>query len=407
MGDCIDPATVYEFATKDTNRIKGQIAKVMATRSPYVDILDGGTVPANFSEVVRSVVQEPAVVHSSLVEPVFVDDVTLCGADGGEDKVGSKEYQYKLQALRGKGPRVCVKTMYNAFKGAYAAAQQSLTQAVMKITNADVRSLLYKRSGLKFVAKTGVAFGDLLTGNVQNIDQAFYPANPDSSMTFKSLLRIGRVMYEEFMVEPWTVDRGTMWKVIAGSDQIEKFRNEVDVKEDLLALTKGRYKIGEESIDSFIFQGPYRGFGFAVDPQPLRSTGIITSGPNAGKFTLVEPEISVATTNGFASRRNPDWVSAPYEVGFIVGKESFMREVPENYTGEGTFKFNPQLAMGELEWHYKVDNDCNVWGDFGWHKYQIIRAYRPVRPHAILAFIYKRCDFDTGFATCVSSGSGL
>lgn len=407
MGDCLTPAQIYNFATKDTNRILGRIAKVMARKSAYLDILEGGTFPASYSEIVRSVVQEPAVIAASLTNPDFVPIGDLCGTFGDEDKLGNKEYQYQLKGRRGRGPRVCVNKMYSDFKGSYASAQDSLAKVSVRVTNADIRSVLYRRSGLKFVAKAGEQFGNLLLGDVQNIDQQFYQANPDSAMTFKSLLRIAKAMNEEFMVEPWEVDRGEMYKVIAGTDQVEKFRNEADVKEDLLALTKGRYALGEKSIDGFTFMGPYRGIGLAVDTQPLRSTGLITTGPNAGTFQLVEPEVQVTTSNGYASRRNPAWVNAPYEIGFIIGRESFMREVPENYTGEGSFKFSPQLYMGDLKWHYVEDNDCNSWGDYGWHKYQMIRAYRPVRPHAVCAFIYKRCVFDTGFAACASSSSGL
>lgn len=408
MGDCVlTPAAIYQFASKDTNRIAGTIATDWIHDSPFSDILDGGTMPANFSEVVRSVVQENAVTHASLARPVFTATVEMCGVSGGEDKLGTTEYQYRLESLRGEGPRVCVKKMYNDFKGSYITAQGSLSHVITKITNADIRALLFDRSGLKFVARDDIAFSSLLTGGVQAIDTAFYPANPNSAMTFKALRTLGSRMRYNYMVKPWGSDRGMMWKVIAGDEQIERFRNELDVKEDLLALVKGRYKIGEESIDSFTFMGPYRGFAFAVDPVPLRSTGIITVGPDAGKFALVEPEIQQATTNGFRAVPNPTWLTAPYEVGFIVGKESFRRLVPERFTGEGTFRFNPQMALGELYWHYQKDNDCNKFGDFGQHLYEITRAYRPERPHAILAFIYKRCDYDLGLDSCATSSTGL
>jgi hypothetical protein len=56
--------------------------------------------------------------------------------------------------------------------------------------------------------------------------------------------------------------------------------------------------------------------------------------------------------------------------------------------------------MGELEWHYQLDNDCNVYGDFGWHKYQITRAYQPLRPQHIVAILYKKCPNDLGLVAC-------
>jgi len=61
------------------------------------------------------------------------------------------------------------------------------------------------------------------------------------------------------------------------------------------------------------------------------------------------------------------------------------------------------MHMGELKWHYVVDNDCNVHGDFGWHIYEITRAYKPVRPHWIIPVLYLRCEEDLGFQPCAVS----
>jgi len=126
-----------------------------------------------------------------------------------------------------------------------------------------------------------------------------------------------------------------------------------------------------------------------------------------GVPTLVEPYISVATTKGNARRVNPAWVSAPFEIAFLIGDNSFERLVPERFTGEGSFKFAPQLAMGELQWHYKEDNDCNLFGDFGFHKYEITRAYRPIRPANVIPILFRRCPYDTGIVSCPNSGSLL
>ena len=109
---------------------------------------------------------------------------------------------------------------------------------------------------------------------------------------------------------------------------------------------------------------------------------------------------SVATTNGNASRVNSTWVAATLEVAYLIGKGSFERLVPERFTGEGSFKFSPQLALGELVWHYVVDNDCNQYGDFGWHLYEITRAYRPVRPANVMPILYRRCAQDSGTVIC-------
>lgn len=397
----IDPDAVVDFANRDTNRIEGRIGEVLALRSPYMDILSGGTI-SNISDVVRSIVQERAVMAASLSSPQFTPDVQMCGDRGGLDEVGSTEYSYQLESLRGRGPRVCVKATRTAFEGSYLQAQIALENGILQITNADIRHTLYKRSGVKCVLNSTKTLDNMLEGDIQEIDTKFAQFLPDAAPNFKTLRRLGGFMKEEMLVDPWESDQGTMFKVIGSDDTIERFRDELDIREDLRALTTGKYTIGKKSIDSFAFSGPYRQYAFAVDPQPLRAVGF----GGDGWPILVEPEISVATTKGVAARRNPAWITAPYEVMFLICQNSFQRLVPESYTGEGTFKFAPQLHGGQLEWAYFRDNQDNLFGDYGQHIYQISRAYRPFRPHAVLPILYTRCEPDLELEPCTPiSGS--
>jgi len=399
--ECIPTATIQNFASKDVNRIIGQIGRVLARKSPYINSIDGGTLP-NVSDVVRSVVEEMAVPASSLAAPTFVNDTTLCGVGATPDQVGSTEYQFQLQTLRGAGPRVCVKQARTAFKGSYLQAQVSLEKTILQIINADIRYQYLIQSGIKFTVNSTRTFTQNLTGDMQQINTQFAPALPDGPMNFKSLYKIGTFLREEMLAEPFATRDGEFFQVMASADQIENFRNDADVKEDLIGLTTGSFRLGEESISGYQFMG-YRGFAFGIDQQPLRATGF----DGSGNLVLVNPIISSAVTNGFAQRRNPAWVNAPYEVMFVVAGDAFKRLVPESYTGEGTFKFAPQLAMGELEWTYFRDNDCNLYGDFGQHIYQISRAIQPVRPQNVCAIVYKRCPFDGLPLPCSTSTTGL
>jgi len=392
--DCIPLATVQNFASKDVNRIIGQIARVLARKSPYINSIDGGTLPS-VSDVVRSVVEEMAVPAASLASPTFVNDLSLCGVGATPDQVGSTEYQFQLQTLRGAGPRVCVKQARTAFKGSYLQAQVSLEKTILQIINADIRYQYLIQSGIKYVVDSTAAFTSNLTGDMQQINTLFANKVPDAPMNFKTLYRIGTFLREEMLAEPFATKDGEFFQVLASADQIETFRNDADVKEDLLYLSAGSFKLGEESISGYQFMG-YRGFAFGIDQQPLRATANV-----AGVLTLVNPIVSTAVTNGFAQRRNPAWVAAPYEVMFVIAGEAFKRLVPENYVGEGTFKFAPQLAMGELEWTYFRDNDCNLYGDFGQHIYQIQRAIQPLRPQNVCAIVYRRCPFDGNPTPCV------
>jgi hypothetical protein len=400
--DCIPLATIQNFASKDTNRIIGQIARVLARKSPYINSIDGGTLP-NVSDVVRSVVEEMAVPAASLAAPAFVNDTTLCGVGATPDQVGSTEYTFQLQTLRGAGPRVCVKQARTAFKGSYLQAQIALEKTILQLINADIRYQYLLQSGIKFVVNSTKTFSQSLTGDMQVLGAPWATGVvPDAAMNFKTLYKIGTFMREEMLAEPFATREGEFFQVMASADQIENFRNDADVKEDLIGLTTGSFKLGEESISGYQFQG-YRGFAFGIDQQPLRASGF----DGSGNLILVNPTISQAVTNGFAQRRNPAWVSAPYEVMFVIAGEAFKRLVPESYTGEGTFRFAPQLAMGELEWTYFRDNDCNLYGDFGQHIYQIQRAIQPIRPQNVCAIVYKRCPFDGIPLACSTSATGL
>ena len=387
-------ATVQNFASKDVNRIIGQIARVLARKSPYINSIDGGTLPS-VSDVVRSVVEEMAVPAASLAAPTFVNDLSLCGVGATPDQVGSTEYQFQLQTLRGAGPRVCVKQARSAFKGSYLQAQVSLEKTILQLINADIRYQYLRQSGIKYVVDTTATFSANLTGDMQQINTLFANKAPDGPMNFKTLYKIGTFLREEMLAEPFATAEGEFFQVLASADQIENFRNDADVKEDLIGLTTGSFKLGETSISGYSFQG-YRGFAFGIDQQPLRATANV-----AGVLTLVNPIVSTAVTNGFAQRRNPAWVAAPYEVMFVIAGGAFKRLVPESYTGEGTFRFAPQLAMGELEWTYFRDNDCNLYGDFGQHIYQIQRAIQPLRPQNVVAIVYKRCQDDVNPLPCV------
>jgi hypothetical protein len=398
---CIPLAAVQDFASKDVNRIIGQIGRVLARKSPYINSIDGGTLP-NVSDVVRSVVEEMAVPAASLASPTFVNDTTLCGVGATPDQVGSTEYQFQLQTLRGAGPRVCVKQARTAFKGSYLQAQVSLEKTILQIINADIRYQYLIQSGVKYVVNSTQSFSQNLTGDMQQINTQFAAILPDAPMNFKTLYRIGTFLREEMLAEPFATREGEFFQVMASADQIENFRNDADVKEDLIGLTTGSFKLGEESIAGYQFMG-YRGFAFGIDQQPLRATGF----DGSGNLVLVNPIVSTAVTNGFAQRRNPAWVSAPYEVMFVIAGDAFKRLVPEQYVGEGTFKFAPQLSMGELEWTYFRDNDCNLYGDYGQHIYQISRAIQPIRPQNVCAIVYKRCPFDGNPLACSTSSTGL
>jgi hypothetical protein len=414
MADCVvTPYIAQQIASKDTNRIQGIIAKALAVNSPFVNVLNGGIYSAGISDSVRSIIQEQALPGDSLVQPTFtptatITDVTDNGVGISSENVATTAYSYALATKRGRGPKIPVKGMFSAYKGSYTMAEDALKKLTLQYFNADIRNVLYQLSGVKYVACSSAtnAFFDGLTGGQSQIAVPFanIPQANIGPITFAAVHKLARFQHETTLAEFFNEGTNDQhYKFIGGSDIVEAFRNELGdsgVNNTLRAITTGSFKYGEQSLRGYSWESStaYRGVVFGVDQRPMRATSVVNGVPQ-----FVEPLVGVQTTNGTAARANPLWVTAPYEVAWLIGKDSFERLVPQSYTGEGTFKFSPQLAMGELTWHYQLDNDCNQFGDFGWHLYEITRAYRPVRPHAVLPILFQRCDPYANPVPCTSS----
>lgn len=419
MGDCITPAAISDIASKDTGRIVGTIAKCLAANSPYMSILKGGVFESGVGDQVRSVVQMQGAPGDSLAEPAFINDTDIAGTRGLQDLSDVTEFTYRLKSKRGYGPRVNVKNGYAAFKDSYLRAEDALAKTVTQYINSDIRAQLTRQSASKFICNSTVAFDQAFKGgNETDIATQFVQTLPNATPTFKAIHALARYIKEALFAEMFPAgDKGQAhFKVIAEADVIEAWRAETGVNTTLLSFVNGSYTLGEKALSSYSFeQSPaYRGLAFAVDQRPQRALGFISGGGSAGDLNLVDPIVRIPNVgkNTSYSKANPMWLTAPYGVLHLIADGSFERQVPERYVGEGTFKFAPQLAMGELEWHYIKDNDCNVFGDFGNHIYQITRAYKPLRPQHIVSVFYKRSVTDLGLTaatapTLLSSDGGV
>lgn len=401
--DCMTLEETNIFVSEFQGSVWKQVEQVVLRRSPYLDSLKPGNFPLGVSREIRSIVQEPAAMASSLTKPVFQQDPQMCGVAGERDRTGTTEYTYGLETFRGLGEEICVKEARYAVQNSFVRSAEALSNGIKQIVNADIRYLLLSRSGLKFTLADGHTFGQMLKGDMQNIDTDFANFLPTSPMTWKALERLTEFLEYDMMADQYESPTGEMYKAMVSKEQLNLFRDELTVKEDLRAMTTGQYKIGAESLQGFKFMGPWRGVAFGVDVQPLRFNVLGSDGLPA----LIEPVVTVNVTNGVAQRINIDWTNATYEVMFLMAPNSFERQTPSAYTGEGKAKFSPHNVLGDLQWHYQKDNTCNIWEDFGFYKYEINRAYRPVRPHHVIAIAYKRCNRDLGAYACHTSGNGL
>lgn len=410
------PGTISDIASKDTNRIQGRIAQQLAADAVFINVIGGGTFESGVSDTQRSVVQQMAAPGDSLAIPLFSCYKDMCGREGHQDLTDTVDYVTVLESFRGRGPNICVRQGFSAFKGSYSQAESSLKDLIVQYINADIRAQLYLRSASKFVAAAGYDFNSLFTGGTAcSLGVKFAPILPTGPMTFKALHYLARHLKEVLFAKWFSMDKGMPhFRFIGGSDQIEYFRSEVGVQNVLLKFVTGSYKLGEVSMSAYSFESSpaYRGIAFGVDQRPLRANGFHPEGTVdargidiSGTLALIDPVTIISNpAKGTAyAVANPEWLGALYEVGFLLAEGSFERLTPARYTGEGSFKFAPQLFSGELEWYFNTGHPCNTRGDFGWHQYEISRAYKPIRPEWVIAILYKRCPADLGLVNCVDT----
>jgi len=408
MGDCITPSQLSDISVKDTNRIQGTVAKCMAANSAWVNIYDGGTFPAGVSDTQVTITQLPAAPGDSQAIPTFVADLEICGTVGLQDKTDNVEQTYTLESKRGHGPRVCTKKGYSAYKSSYIAAENSLKKTITQYINADIRAQSYLRSASKFVAGAGYCFEDLFTGGeITDIDEQFaqVPGEDIVPLTFKAVEYLATHLKEVLWAEQYPAEgKGQEhFKFMGSREMLNRFREELSngAASPIISLVNGSYNFGERALTGYAFEHSpaYRGVAFGYDQTPLRSTDGFDVD---GDLQLLNPRTNVSdvASNEAYSKHNPNWVDADLEVSFLIAPGAFQRLVPESYVGEGSFKFAPQLHMGELIWSNLKDNDCNVFQDFGQHFYQISRSYKPINPQFIIPILSRRCKADLGLEAC-------
>lgn len=409
MGDCFTPGAIQNFVSKDITRIVGDIILADARRNPFADVLPTGSMENQMGGSFRAVVQSRTLVAASLTVPTFTVASSVCRTRGGIDKTGTIEYTYAEGILRGESQEICVNQAKQAFKRSWITTSASLRDGMVKLKAADIRGQMLLQSGIKATVNSTKTVDNMINGDQTDISVSFPTFSSNSFVTFKLLKKFANRMWDDFMVDPFEESNGgTMYKWIGSRDSVDRFRDELDIKLDLRALTTGRYAVGEKAINGFEWDGPYKGIAFAADPRPLRAAvnggGTTLPGTN---LQLVEPEISVDTTNGVRAGTNPAWLVAPWEIGFLFGDNSFRYLAGKSFAGEGDVKFPNSLAPTTLEFVNIRDNDCNIFGDMGKFIYQIARGYEPMKPHAVLPVLYRRCNDAMNLDACGSDGNSL
>jgi hypothetical protein len=397
--DCTLEAEDYSVGiASQVAQLRQETIRFIALNDPYANIVSGGTTKNQNGESIKTLVTNRMVTNQSLTQPAFSATIEQCGTIGPKAEFGQTLFETSLETLRGQGPTICLNQSRFSVEDSYRIAEQNLKDAIKTLNAADIRAQLLELSGVKVVAKAAaVSLGQILTGGYNQVNVNFLGGVPTSAVSHKFLVALSHYMRDNLSPEYFGSGAGQHFVFISSSSQTEVLRNEAGIKAEQLALVSGSDSQSVEGLKKYAWiDYPYRGIKLAIDQQPLRFNEV----DGDGFPVLIEPLVRTATDYGVENATNPDWVNADYEVGFLVSKGAFKRLVPERFVGEGSMKFDAQFIMGELDWHYVKDNVCNVWGDFGFHKYQIVRAFQAMRPHGIVPVLYKRCAEDLGLATC-------
>jgi hypothetical protein len=403
MAECTQ-AQLIDFAQKNNSAITQTVGLILAKVNPWASIFKASTWQGGLATVHRVVVGRDAAPANpqSIVAPSFTAIEQMCTPALDEDKVGTTSFDVILEEFVGRGPGVCLNLGFNAFQKSFDLAVDSITKLVKDITVADNRYQALALSGIKVVTDSATGFYDRITGDEFALATPFAPGvTPDGVPTFKEVKRIAQYLTTDLGAETFSQDMkadgtpiGANIKVIAGEEVLDKFRDQLGVKESYYYLAAGGFKYANEVIQSYDFEGPYQGIGFASDPQPLRLNTIPVDGVIT-EADLIAPKIPAGADNGGTiNKHNPAYSKAKYELLFmIIGPDSFERQIPSRMTKLGTkgISFPDAIAPGEIKF-FVPQGACDGLQRVGQHWYSIQRAIEPHKPHYIAAVLFKRCN---------------
>lgn len=397
--ECVPFATANDFLSKDVNRISGRIARSLAINSPWINVIETGTFHSGVSDTQRSIVQEAIAPALSQCNPQWAS--FICGIPPQTVCYGSTEYQYSPEQYFEKSCPLCLQLSFSAFRNAICMLEMSYVDHIQTLWNSWIRAKLFNLSATKVVAdSTATSFSQIVSNGFRT---NFAPGRtPNSPLTFKFLKFIANYLTHSLLAgQEFHFGTGmqSCFRFISDQQTIDNFRSDDAIRQDLRFIASGCCPERENLLE-YSWEGPYQGICFGVDQSIIRVSGIRAD----GTVCCVEPFLSQAATKGTKRVVNPAWLAAPYQISFLIAKNSFVREIPEEFLGECKTKFDRQNWSGQLTWHNVKDNDCNIRGDTGFHYWNLAAAMRPVRPEFVIPILHVRCVDDLGLQSCTPQG---
>jgi hypothetical protein len=409
----VDLPTATQIFATDPTRIIAPIGAALAANVPYLSVLPQKTFEAQVSPIHVSVVQGRTVPGTSMTFPSFntMGSVISIGANAGNSKSGTSSYQYQAKIYQDFSDVIALNVAYNAFKESLTSQLQAVQQYSTELINADCRAEIFTRSGVKAVVQSSASFYSTISGGQQQIDTPLPNTYSDARLSFQLLHHYARYLTQDLLA----------WKFGEGENAHVRFIGSADILESLRQDLGGaagpgayvQYPIGPLAANSiagdkeamkgmtgYLFKPMFRGIDFGEDQRPLRYNW------TGSTYVAVEPYVQVAGTTGNIEVVNPGWLVASHEVGFLFARNSFERQVPSKYVGEGRIKWAQQMFGGEVIFGAYPDMVQNFFRNYGVLAFQIGRAYRPIYPWFVLPIVYKRCSVQDAPASC-SGVSGV
>lgn len=409
----VDLPTATQIFAADPTRIIAPIGAALAANVPYLSVLAQKTFEAQVSPIHVSVVQGRTVPGTSMTFPTFntMGSVTAIGPNAGNSKSGTSAYQYQAKIYQDFSDVIALNVAYNAFKESLTSQLQAVQQYSTELINADTRAEIFTRSGVKAVVQSSAAFYATISGGQQQIDTPLPNTYSDTRLSFQLLHHYARYLTQDLLA----------WKFGEGENAHVRFIGSADILEALRQDLGGaagpggyvQYPIGPLAANSiagdkeamkgmtgYLFKPMFRGIDFGEDQRPLRYNW------TGSTYVAVEPYVQVAGTTGNIEVVNPGWLVASHEVGFLFARNSFERQVPAKWVGEGRVKWAQQMFGGEVIFGAYPDMVQNFFRNYGVLAFQIGRAFRPIYPWFVLPIVYKRCNVDDAPASC-SGVSGV
>jgi len=368
---------------------------------PFSNLLEGGVFAAQSGTQRITDIPDRYDSGLNLAKPELALHTSgTCGDQGTAGSWGTHRYHTSLYRKRGRSPNICVNDEFYVVENDLRNAIQQMKDFTREFIMADNRWQMLDLSGTKVNLQSGASnVFDVISGGTVGAVNVAFPTRvlPDSPLSMAFARQLDFYMRENLAPDLFGAGAGQYAVLITSLGQSEVLRNETGVATDIVAGVVGSFAEDRALRHQYAFSDyQYRGFKGAIDERPLRFNTLDANGyPN-----VINPYVSTAADTGTVAAVNPLWVQAQYEVSFLVYKNTFRRLVPERFTGEGDAKFPPQFVMGELKWHQQSDNDCNIWDDFGFFIWQIIRGIEPIKPYLCIPILHKRCKVDLGLKTC-------